>query len=276
MKNSERVNVSDDKELIEFANSSVDSSVAEFKLKHFVGQSQVTPYHQLKQLFLELRIRQDSYLHIQWEIERKNLEQLVEEQKLKNSKNEIEKKYIEIDLLNIKKDLKRHEDALVSANKEKNRILKIVKDLLNSPAAVLSDGTKIMDIFGNEELEEKLERQHWITKLAKQASMEMLAYGKIGTGNMDAIAMMSPEDIAECLSLTSDYTVRVGTGMGLLTEKAINDLKLGYINPVNKERMLHMGISNEFISENLLESDISKNNTLINSKYNDIKDNTNG
>lgn len=276
MKNSERVNVSDDKELIEFANSNVDSSVAEFKLKHFVGQSQVTPYHQLKQLFLELRIRQDSYLHIEWEIERKNLEQLVEEQKLKNSKNEIEKKYIEIDLLNIKKDLKRHEDALVSANKEKNRILKIIKDLLNSPAAVLPDGTKIMDVFGNEELEEKLERQHWITKLAKQASMEMLAYGKIGTGNMDAIAMMSPEDIAECLSLTSDYTVRVGTGMGLLTEKAINDLKLGYINPVNKERMKNMGISNEFISENLLESDISKNNTLINSKYNDIKDNTNG
>ena len=154
--------------------------------------------------------------------------------------------------------------------------MKIVKDLLNSPAAVLPDGTKIMDVFGNEELEEKLERQHWITKLAKQASMEMLAYGKIGTGNMDAIAMMSPEDIAECLSLTSDYTVRVGTGMGLLTEKAINDLKLGYINPVNKERMKNMGISNEFISENLLESDISKNNTLINSKYNDIKDNTNG
>jgi hypothetical protein len=276
MKNSERVNVSDDKELIEFANSSVDSSVAEFKLKHFVGQSMVTPYHQLKQLFLELRIRQDSYLHIEWEIERKNLEQLVEEQKLKNSKNEIEKKYIEIDLLNIVKDKKRHEDALVSANKEKNRILKIIKDLLNSPAAVLPDGTKIMDVFGNEELEEKLERQHWITKLAKQASMEMLAYGKIGTGNMDAIAMMSPEDIAECLSLTSDYTVRVGTGMGLLTEKAINDLKLGYINPVNKERMKNMGISNEFISENLLESDISKNNTLINSKYNDIKDNTNG
>ena len=276
MKNSERINVGDDKELIEFANSSVDSSVAEFKLKHFVGQSMVTPYHQLKQLFLELRIRQDSYLHIEWEIERKNLEQLVEEQKLKNSKNEIEKKYIEIDLLNIVKDKKRHEDALVSANKEKNRILKIVKDLLNSPAAVLPDGTKIMDVFGNEELEEKLERQHWITKLAKQASMEMLAYGKIGTGNMDAIAMMSPEDIAECLSLTSDYTVRVGTGMGLLTEKAINDLKLGYINPVNKERMKNMGISNEFISENLLESDISKNNTLINSKYNDIKDNTNG
>ena len=32
MKNSERVNVNDDVELIEFANSNVDSSVAEFKL----------------------------------------------------------------------------------------------------------------------------------------------------------------------------------------------------------------------------------------------------
>ena len=276
MKNSEKVNFNDDKELIEFANDSVDSSVPEFKLKYFVGHSQVTPYHRLKQMFLELRIRQDSYLHIQWEIERKNLEQLVEEEKLKNARNAIEKKYIEIDLLNVKKDLKRHEDALVSANKEKNRILKIIKEMLNDSTAVLPDGTKLIDVFGNEELEEKLEKQHWITKLAKQASMEMLAYGKIGTGNMDAIAMMAPEDIAECLSLTSDYTVRVGTGMGLLTEKAINDLKLGYINPVNKERMENMGISNEFISENLLENDVSKNNTLINSKYNDIKDNANG
>jgi len=106
--------------------------------------------------------------------------------------------------------------------------------------------------------------------------MEMLAYGRIGTGNMDAIAMMAPEDIAECLSLTSDYTARVGTGLGMLTDTSINNLKLGYINPINKERMENMGISKEFLSENLLENDISKNNTLINSKYNDIKDNTNG
>ena len=104
MKNSERVNFNDDKELIEFANGNVDSSVAEFKLKYFVGHSQVTPYHRLKQMFLELRIRQDSYLHIQWEIERKNLEQLVEEQKLRNSKNEIEKFILKekIDLNKIK------------------------------------------------------------------------------------------------------------------------------------------------------------------------------
>ena len=106
--------------------------------------------------------------------------------------------------------------------------------------------------------------------------MEMLAYGKIGTGNMDAIAMMAPKEIDQCLKLTSDYVVRVGTGMGLLTEKSINDLKLGYISPENKEKMEQIGMSKEFISEKMLESDVDKNNTLINNKYKDLKDNSDG
>ncbi len=265
-----------DTQLIEFANNEVDSSVPKFKLKHFVGGAQLTPFHNLKQLFLELKIRQDSFLHIEWEIARKKMEEMVEREKLANSTNDIEKQYIEIDLLNIVKDKKRHEDAQVGALKEKDAILELIRELCDGPQGTLPDGTKLMDVFGNKELEEELERQHWVTRLAKQASMEMLAYGKIGTGNMDAIAMMAPKEIAECLQLTSDYTVRVGTGMGLLTDKSVNDLKLGYVSPENKNRMEQMGISKEFIAENMLESDIDKNNTLINNKYKDLKDNSDG
>ena len=265
-----------DTQLIEFANNEVDSSVPKFKLKHFVGGAQLTPFHNLKQLFLELKIRQDSFLHIEWEIARKKMEEMVEREKLANSTNDIEKQYIEIDLLNIVKDKKRHEDAQVGALKEKDAILELIRELCDGPQGTLPDGTKLMDVFGNKELEEELERQHWVTRLAKQASMEMLAYGKIGTGNMDAIAMMAPKEIAECLQLTSDYTVRVGTGMGLLTDKSVNDLKLGYVSPENKNRMEQMGISKEFIAENMLENDIDKNNTLINNKYKDLKDNSDG
>ena len=265
-----------DTELIEFANNEVDSSVPKFKLKHFVGGAQLTPFHNLKQLFLELKIRQDSFLHIEWEIARKKMEEMVEREKLANSTNDIEKQYIEIDLKNIVKDLKRHQDAIVGALKEKDAILELIRELCDGPQGTLPDGTKLMDVFGNKELEEELERQHWVTRLAKQASMEMLAYGKIGTGNMDAIAMMAPKEIAECLQLTSDYTVRVGTGMGLLTDKSVNDLKLGYVSPENKNRMEQMGISKEFIAENMLENDIDKNNTLINNKYKDLKDNSDG
>ena len=265
-----------DTDLIEFANNDVDGSVPKFKLKYFVGGSLITPFHKLKQLFLELKIRQDSYLHIQWEIKRKELEETIEKEKLAQSTNAVEKQYIEIDLLNIVKDKKRHEDSLVVALKEKDAILELIRELCDGPQGTLPDGTKLLDVFGNKELEEELERQHWVARLAKQASMEMLSYGKIGTGNMDAIAMLPPKEIAECLQLTSDYTVRVGTGMGLLTEKSINDLKLGYVSPENKQKMKHMGISDEFIAENMLESDIDKNNTLINNKYKDLKDNKDG
>ena len=185
-----------DTQLIEFANNEVDSSVPKFKLKHFVGGAQLTPFHNLKQLFLELKIRQDSFLHIEWEIARKKMEEMVEREKLANSTNDIEKQYIEIDLLNIVKDKKRHEDAQVGALKEKDARIELIREVCDGPQGTLPDGTKLMDVFGNKELEEELERQHWVTRLAKQASMEMLAYGKIGTGNMDAIAMMAPKEIA--------------------------------------------------------------------------------
>ena len=201
---------------------------------------------------------------------------MVEKEKLANSTHDVEKQYIEIDLLNIVKDKKRHEDAIVGALKEKDAILELIRELCDGPQGTLPDGTKLLDVFGNKELEEELERQHWVARLAKQASMEMLSYGKIGTGNMDAIAMLPPKEIAEVLQLTSDYTVRVGTGMGLLTEKSINDLKLGYVSPENKQKMKHMGISDEFVAENMLENDIDKNNTLINNKYKDLKDNSDG
>ena len=265
-----------DTELIEFANNEVDSSVPKFKLKHFVGGSLITPFHNLKQLFLELKIRQDSYLHIQWEIKRKELEEMVEREKLANCTNDIERQYIEIDLLNIVKDKKKHEDAQVGALKEKDAILELIRELCDGPQGVLPDGTKLMDVFGNKELEEELERQHWVTRLAKQASMEMLSYGRIGTGNMDAIAMLPPKEIGECLQLTSQYTARVGTGMGLLTDKAINDIKLGYVDPKSKEQMQHIGISDDFIAENMLENDIDKSNTLVNNKCKDLKDNSDG
>ena len=265
-----------DTDLIEFANNDVDGSVPKFKLKYFVGGSLITPFHKLKQLFLELKIRQDSYLHIQWEIKRKELEETIEKEKLAQSTNDVEKQYIEIDLLNIVKDKKRHEDSLVVALKEKDAILELIRELCDGPQGVLPDGTKLMDVFGNKELEEELERQHWVTRLAKQASMEMLSYGRIGTGNMDAIAMLPPKEIGECLQLTSQYTARVGTGMGLLTDKAINDIKLGYVDPKSKEQMQHIGISDDFIAENMLENDIDKSNTLINNKYKDLKDNSDG
>ena len=265
-----------DTDLIEFANNDVDGSVPKFKLKYFVGGSLITPFHKLKQLFLELKIRQDSYLHIQWEIKRKELEEMVEREKLANCTNDIERQYIEIDLLNIVKDKKKHEDAQVGALKEKDAILELIRELCDGPQGTLPDGTKLMDVFGNKELEEELERQHWVTRLAKQASMEMLSYGRIGTGNMDAIAMLPPKEIGECLQLTSQYTARVGTGMGLLTDKAINDIKLGYVDPKSKEQMQHIGISDDFIAENMLENDIDKSNTLINNKYKDLKDNSDG
>ena len=53
-------------------------------------------------------------------------------------------------------------------------------------------------------------------------------------------------------------------------------MKLGYVDPKSKEQMKHIGISDDFLAENMLENDIDKSNTLINNKYKDLKDNSDG
>ena len=63
------------------------------------------------------------------EIKRKELEEMVEREKLANCTNDIERQYIEIDLLNIVKDKKKHEDVQVGALKEKDAILELIREL---------------------------------------------------------------------------------------------------------------------------------------------------
>ena len=46
------------------------------------------------------------------------------------------------------------------ALKEKDALLELIRELCEGPQGTLPDGTKLLDVFGNKELEEELERQH--------------------------------------------------------------------------------------------------------------------
>jgi hypothetical protein len=54
----------------------------------------------------------------------------------------------------------------------------------------------VADLETYKEHNEELEREYWIYRMAKQASVDMVTTGRIGAGNLDSIAMMSPKDQA--------------------------------------------------------------------------------
>lgn len=273
---SKRVDMNDDTAIIEYANGEVSHHNPKFKMEHFVGGSMLTPYKRMHQYLVELRTKQDSFLHCEWELKKKEIELLIEEKKYKRAKDsnvdELEAQYIELDLLNIRKDCKQYRERMKQALREKDDTLELIRELNESPEGKLEDGTPIMDVFGNKELEEKLEKEYWTLRMAKQCATEMLAYGKIGTGNIDAIAMLPPPQQKEILKIATDYTVRFDINMNQLTNQAVSDLRIGYVNEQRQKALKSIGISQGVEDPNLLknieENHQPDNNTLINNKYN--------
>ena len=273
---SKRIDMSNDTAIIEYANGEVSHHNPKFKMEHFVGGSMLTPFKRMHQYLVELRTKQDSFLHCEWELKKKEIELLIEEKKYKRAKDskvdELEAQYIELDLLNIRKDCKQYRERMKQALREKDDTLELIRELNESPEGKLEDGTPIMDVFGNKELEEKLEKEYWTLRMAKQCATEMLAYGKIGTGNIDAIAMLPPPQQKEILKIATDYTVRFDINMNQLTNQAVSDLRIGYVNEQRQKALKSIGISQGVEDPNLLknieENHQPDNNTLINNKYN--------
>ena len=87
--------------------------------------------------------------------------------------------------------------------------------------------------------------------MAKQAAMDMVSYGRIGTGNMDSIAMMNDEDQIMTLATTLQYHERLGQGMQQI-HGAVNE---GLLE--NKEHLPKFDIPN--FTDKLLSKDLIEN-----------------
>ena len=273
-----KIDVNNDTSIIEYANDVVHYHQPKFKTKYFVGRSSLTPFKEMHQYMMELRTKQDAFLHCEWEEEKKKLELKIEEEKLKkaeaaelNERDELEIAYIRLDLLNIRKDMKKFKDNLKRALLEKDDILELIRELDESPRGKLPDGTRILDIMDDKEKCEELEKEYWTLRLAKQASTEMLAYGKVGTGNIDAIAMLEPPQQKEVLEVAANYATRFDIGMAQIMDKTLNDLRIGYNSDNMKEKMLQIGIASGLEKEDLLKNSVQENNTVINNKYKELE-----
>ena len=121
-------------------------------------------------------------------------------------------------------------------------------------------GRTYWDII-NTEAEDDYEAEYWTNRLAKQAATDMLFYGRIGTGNMDAILSMDPKQQAETLALTMNFSTQIQSYTQRLQSEAEENLKLQ--GSVNNESLLAPKEEKQ-----KLESSATDSNEDINDVYN--------
>ena len=195
------------RDLIEKSNNR-NLVMPEFKVKHFVGNAQITPYAKLKQYIIELNGREMAVETMLYENKKVQLEIELEKEKAAACESPVQKAMHELEIFKLQGVLKRSEIRLRDAIQERNLFLKVIDDFNASPEGVLPDGTRLIDVFDDPEMCEKLERDYWTLRLAKQTAMDMIAYGRAGVGNMDAVVMLAPDQQFEVMKLACDFFVR--------------------------------------------------------------------
>ena len=184
-----------------------------FKLKYFVGGAQLTPYATLKQWLMEVRAREESVRTLEYQMKKHALEIKLEKEKLEFASSDIQKELIELEIEDKTKDHVRYERNVRDAYTEKDTLLRVIKEFLASEHALLPDGTNSNGCFSvMRELEEKLEAEYWTVRMAKQAALDVMFYGRVNEGNMDSITMMDPVQQRQVLGMAAQHALEMDRG----------------------------------------------------------------
>ena len=89
--------------------------------------------------------------------------------------------------------------------------------------------------------------------MAKQAAMDMIAYGRIGSGNMDSIAMMPEDDQVMALATTIQYNERLTKALTQISKSVSQGL---LENTENLPKYDVPAITDKLLIGDLLSEDI--------------------
>lgn len=204
-------------------------TMPEFKAKHFVGNAQITPYAEIKQYFIELSSREDLVETLEYEAKRAQVEYELELDRLNQLTKELEIKLQKLEVEKAERTVKKKLNHLAAAYSERDLYINLIEKFNNSPVGKLPDGRLLsVALTEDPELVESLEKEYWTLRLAKQTAMDMVAYGRAGVGNMDAVAMLGKEQQEEVMALACDYFVRNEMRTNSLLSYANERFQLGH------------------------------------------------
>ncbi len=203
----------------------IDHGTPYFKIKHFVGDAQITSFHKYKQFILELRAREEIIENLLMNIARQEAMIEVIYEEMNDISSNAKMKLKEFDLITNKNDLLKLHRRLKQAYNERNTYVEAIQEMYDSGEAYLPDGTDMKLALSDEKKMYELEAEHWKYRLGKQAALDMISTGKIGVGNMEAISMLSESDQVDTLNVAIGWASRVDNALGEIQKTVLKELE---------------------------------------------------
>lgn len=175
-----------------------------YQNQNFVCGSQITPFKRVQQAFLELQMRDNSRVELEYRLKKNSVQIKQLERSLKLEQDDLEKEMISIELE------KAHYDR--SIWEQKYRLIK--KEVEHFVDEIERDIDPNLGVEYYLSANEEEDRKYWISRMAKQAAVDIISFGNIGTGNMDSIMNMTSEDQVQVLSGAVHHSSLLRAGIG--------------------------------------------------------------
>ena len=194
-----------------FVESNMDYGMTHEQIKNFVVNSHVTDKRKLRQVLVEVERRNHDRKKCVLDRKRKETEIARLQDKVNVTDDPYERRLMELDIEEFELDRNKYNVTLHQYDNE----LAAFMDWINKNWGSIEEVEKAA------EYTEEDERKYWIARMGKQAAMDVYTTGKIGTGNLDSIAMMREDDQFATLNVAMQYSGLLSAGIA----KIQNELK---------------------------------------------------
>ena len=184
----------------------------DYQAEHFVANSQITPYKKVRQALMELEVRHHAYIEIKTSLRKAEVYARKMERDMEAYRelgDDISYDLVEIDRDKNEYDITIWKRKLYQAEREIKSFLDIVK--------LYAPNEEALQFFLKENPDE--ERKYWILRMGKQAALDIIAFGRVGSGNMDSLAMMSKDEQIEALTIAIQYSGLINANVTEISER---------------------------------------------------------
>jgi hypothetical protein len=166
-----------------------DNGQSWYSNRNFVAGTGLTPYKRVQQCFMEIDVRYGNFKESYRKLKRWAIKAQMTVEDMKRTEDKLEKAMLRQDYDDLMYDMIYVKRKLLQCKREITDFIQIVKDNCPNPEDVKKYITH----------DEAEERKYWLARLAKQAAMDIIASGRVGSGNLDSILLMDERDQLDCL-----------------------------------------------------------------------------
>mgnify|MGYP001202828936 CR=1 FL=1 len=181
----------------------LEGGQSKYQNQNFVVGSQITPYKKVQQALLELQMRDNTRVEVEYSLKKNNIARKKLERELRDTDDPLDRELLELEIEKSDYDRSLFAEKLKHVQREMSVFIDELEETV--------DPNLGLEYYLDTNEEE--DKKYWQSRMAKQAACDIIAFGHIGTGNMDSIMNLPEQDQVNIFSGAVHHSALIGAGV---------------------------------------------------------------